>query len=127
MIVSWIILKLHVFIHCYKYIYIQHFIKIRVKATSLCLLKGFNQASTSITAQRLHTLLMAADKGMCSMFVLLDLSAAFDTIDNGILLNRLRLWVGISDTVLYQVSCVSGVSFRANFILSIHVPSWTDR
>lgn len=43
-------------------------------------------------------LLMAADEGMCSILVLLDLSAAFDMIDHSILLERLRHWVGISGT-----------------------------
>ena len=39
------------------------------------------------------------DSGRTSVLVLLDLSAAFDTVDN-ILLDRLENWVGLSATVL---------------------------
>lgn len=47
-----------------------------------------------------NDLLMAADSGMWSVLVLLDLSAAFHTVDHSILLERMRRWVGISGTVL---------------------------
>ncbi len=43
---------------------------------------------------------MATDDGMCSVLMLLDLSAAFDKIDHSILLDRLRHWVGIYGTAL---------------------------
>jgi len=43
---------------------------------------------------------MAADKGLISVLVLLDLSAAFDTIDHDILLQRLEQSIGISGTAL---------------------------
>uniref|UniRef100_A0A8C5E1A1 Reverse transcriptase domain-containing protein n=1 Tax=Gouania willdenowi TaxID=441366 RepID=A0A8C5E1A1_GOUWI len=43
---------------------------------------------------------MAADSGKCSVSVLLDLSAAFDTVDHGILFKRLRDVVGMSGPVL---------------------------
>ena len=45
-----------------------------------------------------NNLLVALDKGLLSVYVLLDLSAAFDTIDHHILLQRLELLIGIKGT-----------------------------
>ena len=44
--------------------------------------------------------IMHADKGESSILILLDLTAAFDTIDHAILLDRLQNWVGISGAAL---------------------------
>ena len=46
----------------------------------------------------LSDILSAVDRGDVAALVLLDLSAAFDTVDHDILLQRLRLSFGISDT-----------------------------
>uniref|UniRef100_A0A3Q4NBY6 Reverse transcriptase domain-containing protein n=1 Tax=Neolamprologus brichardi TaxID=32507 RepID=A0A3Q4NBY6_NEOBR len=43
---------------------------------------------------------MASDAGNCSVIILLYLSAAFDTIDHKILLNRLKVLAGISGSAL---------------------------
>ncbi len=47
-----------------------------------------------------NDLLLSSDRGCISLLVLLDLNAAFDTIDHNILLNRLENFVGISGSAL---------------------------
>uniref|UniRef100_A0A3B1J1G3 Reverse transcriptase domain-containing protein n=1 Tax=Astyanax mexicanus TaxID=7994 RepID=A0A3B1J1G3_ASTMX len=47
-----------------------------------------------------NDLLTAADQGCASLLVLLDMSAAFDTIDHTILLERLENMVGVTGTAL---------------------------
>ena len=47
----------------------------------------------------LSDILQYVDRGDLAALVLLDLSAAFDTVDHEILLQRLQVTYGIDDTV----------------------------
>ena len=59
-----------------------------IHSTESALLKVYND------------ILLCTDSGSCAILVLLDLSAAFDTIDHDILLQRLEHRVGLEGTVL---------------------------
>ena len=63
---------------------------------------GFRAGHSTETAvtQVLSDIQMAVDRGDFSALVLLDLSAAFDTVDHAILLQRLETTFGISGQVL---------------------------
>jgi len=64
-----------------------------------------SQIVTNVT----NDLLLSSDRGCISLLVLLDISAAFDTTDHKILLNRLENYVGISgiDGITWYKSCLS--------------------
>ncbi|KAL6455951.1 hypothetical protein MHYP_G00358020 [Metynnis hypsauchen] len=76
--------------------------------------------STETALVKITNDLLASDQGHVSLLVLLDLSAAFDTTDHNILLERLENMVGISGTALswfksylterYQFVSVNNVS-----------------
>uniref|UniRef100_A0A8C6TX04 Reverse transcriptase domain-containing protein n=1 Tax=Neogobius melanostomus TaxID=47308 RepID=A0A8C6TX04_9GOBI len=63
---------------------------------------GFKSCHSTETAllRVFNDLFLTADSGGHSVLVLLDLTAAFDTVDHGILLSRLELSVGLKGTVL---------------------------
>ncbi len=63
---------------------------------------GFRPSHSTETAliRVTNDLLLSSDRGCISLLVLLDLSAACDTIDHIILLNRLENFVGISGSAL---------------------------
>jgi len=61
--------------------------------------RKFHSTETALLSVQ-NDLLKAMDKGHVSALLLLDLSAAFDTVDHDILLHRLESWFGISNTAL---------------------------
>ena len=68
-----------------------------------------------------NSLINAIDKQNVSCLCLLDLSAAFDTIDHSILLDRLQSWFGISDIVLSWFN--SYLSSRSSIVHSLNSSS----
>lgn len=77
---------------------------------------GFRRGHSTETAliRVVNDLLIAADSGACSILVLLDLSAAFDTICHSLLLDRLENWLGLSGAVLNWFR--SYLTNRAQFV-----------
>ena len=63
---------------------------------------GFRSKHSTETAllKITNDILLSADSGHLSILLLLDLSAAFDTINHSILLNRLQYSIGITGTAL---------------------------
>lgn len=63
---------------------------------------GFRSGHSTETAlvRVQNDLLVIADSGACGILVLLDHSAAFNTVCHSILLDRLCRWIGLSGTVL---------------------------
>lgn len=75
-----------------------------------------------------NNLLLAADSGLYSILILLDLSSAFDTVDYNILISRLKHSLGISEVALnWFISYLSNrtfsvrVHFGSPFIHYLHV------
>ncbi len=78
-----------------------------------------------------NDLLLSSDRGCISLLVLLDLSAAFDTIDHNILLNRLENFVGISGSALawfksYLSDRHQFVAVNEEVIISITSAVWSS-
>ena len=68
-----------------------------------------NHSTETAVLSVLDGLLVSADERLVSLVALLDLSAAFGTLDHPILLKRLETTFGVRDTVFdWFVSCLSG-------------------
>ena len=63
--------------------------------------RKFHSTETALLKVKI---IKAMDKQEITCLILLDLSAAFDTIDHTILLNRLETTLGIKDTVLKRIA-----------------------
>ena len=76
-----------------------HLLKYNLLDSHQSAYREFHNTETALL--KVHNdLLYATDKNEISILALLDLSAAFDTIDHHILLERLRITMGLSGTVL---------------------------
>ena len=73
----------------------------------------------------LNDLLLSSDKGFISLLVLLDLSAAFNTIDHLILIDRLENLVGLSGQALSWFR--SYLSERHQFVYTANESSYRSR
>merc|ERR1711929_30711 len=61
-----------------------------------------------------NEILVAMDEGNVTALILLDLSAAFDTVDHNILLSRLRDFIGLHGNALKW--CQSYLSDRPEYV-----------
>ena len=73
-----------------------------------------HRSTETATLKVLSDVYQAADMGKITLLGMLDLSAAFDTVDHQILLNRLRHSFGITGTVLRWIS--SYLTGRTQFV-----------
>ena len=59
-----------------------------------------NHSTETALVKVINDIRLNTDAGKASVLVLLDLSAAFDTVDHNILLHQLEHWVGVSGVVI---------------------------
>lgn len=72
----------------------QHFVDIHCSNHPL-------QITETALVKIINNLLLAADAGLYSILILIDLRSAFDTVDQHVLISHLKNYVGISDVALY--------------------------
>ena len=77
----------------------SHLIKSKLSNPFQSAYKKLHSTETALIRIQ-NDILMAMDKGQVTALTLLDLSAAFDTIDHSILLERLQSWFGFSGLAL---------------------------
>ena len=65
--------------------------------------RRFHSSKTALLRVQ-NDIFVSLDAGRSTALLLLDLSAAFDTIDHNILLHRLQYWSGFSPTALNLLS-----------------------
>ncbi|XP_061759223.1 probable RNA-directed DNA polymerase from transposon BS isoform X1 [Nerophis ophidion] len=83
-----------------------------------------NHSTETALAKLTNDLLLTMDSDASSMLLLLDLSAAFDTVDHNILLERIKIRIGISDSALSwfnsyltdRMQCVSYNSVTSDYV-----------
>ena len=92
--------------------------------------RKFHSTETALLAVH-NDIMCSMDMGKVTALVLLDLSAAFDTVDHSLLLHRLKNWFGISGPVLnwfstYLSPCTQSVylngSYSSSTLLTCGVP-----
>ena len=77
--------------------------------------------STETTLLGIHNgLVLAMDRGEVTSLILLDLSAAFDTVVHSILLHRLQHWFGLHGTSLWLVLILSHLTFSSSLNPKFH-------
>ena len=82
--------------------------------------RRFNSGETALLRVQ-NDICVSLDAGRSIALLLLDLSAAFDTIDHNILLHRLQYWFGFSSTALNLLS--SFLSGRPQIVVTSKLKS----